>query len=259
MNARTTLTFGRLVFRIHWLVVLCILFAIGGLIRLGIWQFGRAQEKIAQQESFQESGQLLATKLSEVPTAGIEFDLLQHQNRRVVLQGEYLNEQSIFLVYQTFESQVGWEIITPVRLEGLDLIALVSRGWNGTSSYEELAAKLPAITGTVELEGQIFVPTASNAARTNANPEIRWPLALRYLNTDELAPLFDAPLFPYVIRLAEDQNGVLVRHWPTIMVDTGRNFSYALQWFAMAIAVVLVSMILSSNVLQLMREKRKPL
>jgi surfeit locus 1 family protein len=259
MNARTSLTLGRLVIRIHWLVLLCVVFAIGGLVRLGLWQLGRAQEKLAQQESYQESGAMQATPLAEVPTAGIEFDLLQHQNRRVVVRGEYLNEQSIFLIYQTFEGQVGWEIVTPVRLEGLDLIALVSRGWNGTSSYEELAAALPTITGTVQLEGQIFVPTASMAAKTNEKPGTEWPRVMRYLNTTELAPLFDAPLFPYVIRLAEGQEGVLVRHWPTVMVDTGRNFSYALQWFAMAIAVVLVSLILSSNLLQLLRQQRKPL
>ncbi len=259
MNGRTTLTFGKLVFRIHWLVVLCVLSAMGGLVRLGVWQMGRAQEKIAQQVSFVESGELQATPLAEVPTAGIEFDLLQHQNRRVALRGEYLNEQSIFLIYQTFQSQVGWEVVTPVRLEGLDLIALVSRGWNGATTYEELVAKLPPLTGTVELEGQIFVPTASAAAKANENLKLQWPLVMRYLNTTELAPLFDTPLFPYVIRLAEKQPGVLIRHWPIITVDSGRNFSYALQWFAMAIALALVSLILSSNVLQLSRAHRKSL
>jgi cytochrome oxidase assembly protein ShyY1 len=259
MNSRTTFTVGSVVFRIHWLILLCVLLAMSGLVRLGVWQMGRAQEKIAEQESFVDSGQLQATPLAEVPTAGIEFDSLQHQNRRVVMRGEYLNAQSIFLIYQTYQGQIGWEIVTPFRVQDQQLIALVSRGWNGTGSYEALAAALPVVEGEVEVQGQIFVPTASMAAKTNGDLDIKWPLVMRYLNTTELAPLFDAPLFPYVIRLAEDQPGVLVRHWPAVMVDAGRNFSYALQWFAMAIAVGIVSLILSSNALQLWQRKRKPL
>ena len=262
MKVSTTLTIGRLIIRIHWLVLVCVLLTTSGLVRLGVWQLARAQEKIAQQDSFQESGQLQATPLSEVPTAGIEFDILQHQNRHVVLRGNYLNDQTVFLIYQTFESQIGWEVVTPVRMEGQNLIALVSRGWSGIGSYEELAANLPFIDGTIDLEGQIFVPTASFAARDNGNPESKWPLVLRYLNMAELAPLFDAPLFPYVIQLNEGQSGVLVRHWPAVGIISGRNYSYALQWFAMAIAVALVSLILSSNllrVLQLRDPQRKPL
>ncbi len=256
--ARTTLTFGPVIFRLHWLVALCLLLTLSGFVRLGLWQLDRAQEKIAQQVSYQESGQLQATPLGEVPTAGLQFDVLQHQNRSVALHGNFLNEQTIFLIYQTYESQIGWEVVTPFRLEGLDQIALVSRGWSGIGSYEELAATVPPLTGTLDLEGQLFVPTPAQAAKGNDNPEIKWPLVLRYLNTTELAPLFDAPLFPYVVRLAEGQPGALVRHWPVVLVDSGRNFSYALQWFVMAIALTLVSLILSSNLLQLWRERREP-
>ncbi len=74
---------------------------------------------------------------------------------------------------------------------------------------------------------------------------------------NELAPHFSSPLFPYAVRLAEGQPGVLVRHWPVVLVDSGRNFSYALQWFAMAIAVIAVSLILSSNVLQLSKRNSR--
>jgi cytochrome oxidase assembly protein ShyY1 len=86
-----------------------------------------------------------------------------------------------------------------------------------------------------------------------------WPLVIRYLNMDELAPEFQAPLFPYVVRLAENQPGVLIRHWPVVLVDSGRNFTYALQWFAMAIAVIAVSLVLSSNWLKLVQQNDKNL
>ena len=107
------------------------------------------------------------------------------------------------------------------------------------------------------LEGQIYVPTAKQAAQTNIVQKVTWPLIARYLNMDELAPLFQPRVFPYVVRLAENQPGVLIRHWPVVLVDSGRNFSYALQWFAMAIAVLAVSVILSSNLLKLAQQNKK--
>jgi surfeit locus 1 family protein len=253
--ASKLLTFGKLQIRCNWIVALCILLTVGGFVRLGVWQLARAQEKVAQQQDYLESGELQATPIEEVPVAGLEFDALQHQNRRVLLRGEFRNDRSIFLIYQTFEDQIGYEIVTPLQLAALDQIVLVSRGWSGISDVGDLAASLPVLSGPVEVEAQLHVPTVKEAARTNAIEDVKWPLVIRYLNTTELAPYFEAPLFPYVARLAEGQPGVLVRHWPTVAVDSGRNFSYALQWFAMAIAVVLVSLILSSNLLQLLRGK----
>lgn len=254
---RTTLSLGPLVLRIHWPIALGVLLFIAGLTRLGAWQLDRAQQKVDQQLAFQAAGQQAAVPLDEVPIAGPAFDTLQHQNKRVALRGTYLNDRNVFLIYQTYEDQIGWEIVTPFRVD--DQIALVSRGWSGIGDVDELTMSLPAVAGIVDIEGQLHVPTPEQAAQPGQALSADWPRVQRHLNTDELAPLFDAPLFPYVVRLAEKQPGVLVRHWPLVLVDSGRNFSYALQWFAMAIAVALASVYLGSNVGQLWKEHRAPL
>lgn len=256
---RTTLTLGPLMLRIHWPIALGVVLAVTGLARLGLWQLDRAQQKVDQQLAFQAAGQQAPTPLDEVPIAGLAFDALQHQNRRVALRGTYLNDRNIFLIYQTYEDQIGWEVITPFRLEDNSQIALVSRGWSGIGTVEELAAAIPALEGSVALEGQLYVPSAEQAEQPGDPLAAEWPRVQRHLNTAELAPLFDAPLFPYVVRLAAAQPGVLVRHWPLVLVDSGRNFSYALQWFAMAIAVALASLFLASNAGQLWKERRAPL
>lgn len=252
--AGVSLKLGKLEFRINWVIAACVLLFAAGLVRLGIWQLDRASENIALQRSFQQSGEQEATPIAEVPVAGLEFDLIQHQNRRVAMTGHYLNDRSIFLIYQTYADQIGYEVVTPFRLDDIDMTVMISRGWSGISDDAELASALPRIDGTLRLEGQIYVPTAKQASLTNAAHDETWPLVLRYLNMDELSPRFDTPLFPYVVRLAVEQPGVLIRHWPVVLVDSGRNFSYALQWFAMSIAVIVVSLILSSNFLTLIRE-----
>ena len=64
---------------------------------------------------------------------------------------------------------------------------MVSRGWSGITSEQELAGVLPKIYEELELQGQIYVPTDKESARTNNIENVTWPLTARYLNIDELA------------------------------------------------------------------------
>lgn len=252
------LRYGPIELRWNWLIFACVVATMAGLVRLGLWQLDRAQEKIELQQSYTALGNQQATPLAQVPTAGPEFDRQQHQNRRVLLNGAYLNERSIFLIYQTYQGQPGYEVLTPFQLQDLDLLVLVSRGWSGINAYEDLAAALPRITGTLRVEGQIHVPSERELEQRNLPHETRWPLLLRYPDMNELGMHFDTPLFPYIVRLAEGQPGVLVRHWPVVSADTSQHFSYALQWFAMAITVAIVSLVLSSNLVGLIRARLGP-
>ncbi len=254
-----TLKIGEIEIRFNWVIAICVLLTMSGLIRLGVWQLARAQEKIQIQESFLELSEEQATPIENLPIAGREFDAMQHQNRQVELTGHYLNENSIFLIYQTYAEQLGFEVVTPFELSSLDLIVMVSRGWSGIRSEDELARTLPNIYGELVLQGQIYVPTEKEAVRTNELVNESWPLTTRYLNINELSRHFDSSIFPYVIRLGADQPGVLIRHWPAVTANTSQNFSYALQWFSMAIAVLIVSLVLSSNLLTLMKRRMKPL
>jgi cytochrome oxidase assembly protein ShyY1 len=248
-----TIVIGKIQFRFNWLVAICIFLTVAGLTRLGLWQLDRAAEKTQLQNNFAHMQQIAPTSIENIAIAGLETDAIRLQNRQVALTGEYLNERSLYVIYQPHAEQIGYEIVTPFKPVSDDLLVLVSRGWTAAVPYAALTEKLPDIIGERRLTGQIYVPGPSMATKLNNIKEIKWPLLIRYLNIAELGPLFDLPVFPYVIRLNEGQPGVLVRHWPAVMVDTGRNISYALQWFAMAIAVIIVSLILSSNILNLPR------
>ena len=251
--------YGPVELRWNWLIFACVVATMAGLVRLGLWQLDRAQDKIELQQSHTALGNQQAIPLTQVPTAGPEFDRQQHQNRRVVLDGAYRNERSIFLIYQTYEGQPGYEVLTPFRLRNLSLLVLVSRCWSVITAYEDLAQALPHISVSLRVEGQIHVPSERELAQRNLPHETRWPLLLRYPDMNELVTHFDTPLFPYIVRLAEGQPGVLIRHWPAVNADTSQHFSYALQWFAMAIALAIVSLVLSSNLASLIRSRLGPL
>ena len=65
-------------------------------------------------------------------------------------------------------------------------------------------------------------------------------------------------IFPYPVRLNEDQPGVLIRHWTAVTANSNANISYAIQWFVFASAIVIVSLFTSSNIVSVLRKKEAP-
>ena len=122
------ITFGELQIRFNWVVAFFILLVLFGLIRMGLWQLDRAQEKMSLQDTYLEMGTDQAVPVDDVPMSGLENDALNIQNLHVYASGEYMHEKTIFLIYQTHEDNIGYEVITPFKLDETDKIVFVSRG-----------------------------------------------------------------------------------------------------------------------------------
>ena len=64
---------GPLQIRINWLILACVLLTIFGFVQLGLWQWGRAGEKLAAQEEFEQQ-QLLTAQPIESIEAELRLD-----------------------------------------------------------------------------------------------------------------------------------------------------------------------------------------
>ena len=250
---------GKLEIRFNIFMTIFVLLLAAGLARLGIWQLSRANEKIAMQESFELKATLDPVPVDDLQLTGLANDTVNHQNAKVSLIGEYQNHRNIFLIFQEYRDQPGYEIIIPFKLDSNGTYVMVSRGWAMARSPEALIEKVQTIEGNLILSGQLHIPSEKEIDQTNnLDEDIQWPLFLRYLNTLELLPYFDSSIFPYVVRLDADQPGVMVRHWPTIYVETNHHYTYALQWFSMSIAVILAALYMGSNAKQVWNIKFRP-
>lgn len=277
------LRFGELKLRYDWRVALCVLLLFLLLLGLGIWQLGRAAEKRALQQQSQTGQLQQATPLLEVlgetapkrvprtisepvsepvsetapdtasGPAGSASEGLEH--RRVSLEGHYLNEYPVYLVYQMFQGRPGYEVLVPFQLSSGDTV-LVSRGWTGgTGGNSPGEPKLPAVAdigGGQQLTAQLHRPAQQSSERLSEAGA--WPLLLRRLDRDQVEAALERQLLPVVARLEAGQPGVMIRHWPAQTVDTSVNVNYALQWFAMALGLLLISLLVSTNVVSLLRQ-----
>jgi surfeit locus 1 family protein len=244
---------GAFTIRVNWPIAACILFAILGLGRLGLWQLDRAAEKVAAQQIMEAESQISAQPIQDIPRGHLNRANPELQNRHVSLNGEYLNDRTILLLAEFHETQIGYGVVTPFRLSATGELVLVNRGWTSAVNRPGEKIRTAPVEGPVSLKAQIYVPPSGARVIGSEIDATQWPIFTRDLEFDVLGQVFGEELFPFELRLTADQPGTMIRHWPAVSADVNQNLSYALQWFCLALLVVTASLFASSNLWALLR------
>jgi cytochrome oxidase assembly protein ShyY1 len=169
-------------------------------VALGNWQAGRAAEKRAAAHA-----------------------------ERIALRGEFLAERTIFLENRFHHGRLGYEVITPLRLEGGRAV-LVNRGWAA------MPQDVRTPSGVVTIEG-VAVPHVPRVMQ--AGPE-KGGRVRQNLDVAAYAAEAGLALEPRVIEQHSDAPDGLQREWPSAEAGAEKNAAYALQWYSLAaLAVVL--------------------
>lgn len=250
----TELKLGELRIRIHWLIAICVVMTVALLINLGFWQLGRAADKRELQHAMQQRQLETPTPLGALTPRVAplsEEQINDMENLNVSAVGRYWNSASFVVAFQFFQGAPGFELITPFELDDSGEVVLVSRGWVTPGPGADGMPYIPALEGPQTLRGQLHIP-AMTMNRTQVEGD-DWPLRFRSLDIIRAAELMERPLLPWVVRLGVNEPGVFARHWPAVTVNTRMHIQYALQWFGMALVVLLITFVMISNFLALRR------
>ena len=120
---------GKFFIRVNWLIAACVLITSITFLNLGIWQLGRAAEKVEEQEALELELQQNAGPIEAIPLGHLHRANPEMQNRHVLLNGHYINEKTILVLAEFFDGQIGYGVVTPFRLAETDGLVLVHRGW----------------------------------------------------------------------------------------------------------------------------------
>ena len=52
-------------------------------------------------------------------------------------------------------------------------------------------------------------------------------------------------VYPFIIRLSPQAEYGFVRDWPVVAMSVERHFGYALQWFAIALVIIILFIVLN--------------
>lgn len=214
-----------------------------GFIRLGIWQLDRAEQKERILQSYATTTELQALEVSK------DTPLYNRTSAEMVLLS-----QQLLLDNQILDGRVGVHVLTPTLLSPNKLL-LINRGWLPISADRLTLPDAPLKQGQQRISGRL-APIPQVGLRLGQQPALnpnQWPQLITYADFDTIQTTYrdvmqqvDLELLPFVLQLdLDNDNGFAGRNWSPVNFGPKKHLAYALQWFTLALAVIITWLIVS--------------
>ena len=201
-------------------------------LRLGFWQLSRSAQKIQWQQSIEAQGTLPALTLEQLQS---DASAWAQTHRRVMLQGEWLTDKTVFLDNRAHLGRVGFWVMTPLRVQAGGVV-WVQRGWVERDALDP--RKMPVLPAPVHhapVEARI-APALSHIFELGEAPALApqsLPQIRANLDLSQMQSLVQDNVLAVVIQTGPEGGG-LRRDWPPMALSAGKNQAYAFQWFALS-------------------------
>lgn len=211
-------------------------------VSLGWWQVGRGREKQAMIESFargtETSVEFSGAKVDELPR-------FQH----VSAAGRYDPTRQVLLDNMPSSTgRPGFRVLTPLRRDEGGKLLLVDRGWVPLGVTRE---QLPVVyvdpkPRTVAGRLDALPVPGLRVGPAQAEGASGWPRLMNFPVQADLEAALGEPIESRILLLDASNPDGYQRIWrPSVGFGPERHLGYAIQWFALAIALVVIFFALS--------------
>lgn len=191
----------------------------------------RAQEKKDLLQAWQQQAQ-------QVPSQWQPGSKNPQQYQAIQVSGYYL-PQTLLWDNQYYQHQSGYHVINALQLAN-DKVVLVDRGWVAAGDRSQLPG-IDIPTGLIQLSGTSDYPQTNHwllgAAIDRKSGDM---VVIESLDMQVIRQILHKSVYPFIIRLKQNADHGYVRHWVITTMSPARHYGYALQWFAMACAVLVI-------------------
>lgn len=215
--------------RFKWMLLWSGIIFLPLLIGLGFWQLDRAGQKAELMQQWQGKDYIDYLPAPE--------QLDQQSLLPVKLSGHFDTQRFLFLDNRTRNGKAGYEVIALFTTNAGAL--LVNLGWAAANVDRavlpniEIPDGLQALAGSVRLLRKGFVLSSAVADQG-------WPRLVQQLEQTELQAAFAQNIQPLELRLHHSVLPQLDHQWAIQSFKPQRHLGYAVQWFAMALALLIL-------------------
>ncbi len=226
MSADSISSSGKRRFRPSWLLTLAAVLLMLLTARLAVWQFDRAEQKAALEQTARDS-----LRAAPLP---LYADSVLGPYQRAAATGEYLPERQILIDNKVRHKIPGVHVITPLMLKDGGAIA-VNRGW-----VRKDADIPPPPRGQLTVHG---VLQKDNADAFVLSAQTEQDGVWQNLDLQKYAASANLPLVSLVL-LAEDNAGGLPPATVRVNFKSQQSIGYAWQWLTFCFLTLVFYIIL---------------
>ncbi len=235
--------FGSKLFAPSLMPTLAFILLLPILISLAFWQLDRAQEKRDLQANLLEKSQQIEVSLEQAMASD------NPDQTSVITFGKPLSQEFLVIDNQKQGRQLGYEILGFYQPENYPRPILVSRGWLARKDFYQKVPEISEFSDSVIKGNLYFSKGANQVVASNAvweqfdNSYLIGQFDMQTIKEKSLELGYDVA--PFVLRQKSEPDSAFVRHWPLIASPPAKHTAYALQWFAMALALVIIFIVVN--------------
>ena len=218
------------------------------LLSLGVWQLDRGAEKRALLEQFEamrnQPGVELGVALQHAGKQPDKKAVLRYT--KVRLEGRFDNQRTFLLDNRINRGRIGYEVLAPFRLakpvkengQSIEWV-WVNRGWLAAGKTRADLPPVPPVSGLTIIEGLLDPQLGKPLVLSETAFSGTWPEVVQRLDHAKMAgrlQLSDS-MFAHQLRIDTANPAALDVIWQPVSMSPAKHTGYAVQWFAMAIAL----------------------
>ncbi len=215
------------------------------LLWLGYWQLDRAAQKTELFAAF-ASGDTEAMHLEDA------LEKAHPRYQRVQISGQFMQDKQYLIDNMVHKSQVGLHVLTPFKTDAGQIV-LVNRGWISLAAKHgpltDLGNLLNYSTITQNLTGRLDKMLRPGLLLETEIPDSVYPKTVQFPTFEQLSADLNESIVHWQLLLdAEPANSnvkAYVRDWSPHEIGPERHLGYALQWFALALTLTIIYLVLS--------------
>ncbi|MEZ8151044.1 SURF1 family protein [Vibrio splendidus] len=241
-----------------WIAVVLTVVSVGILIKLGLWQLERGNEKLRYEQQLSERAQQSPRSLDSVITEwkdsriqaqgaseqlslnGLKVDVeLETPSGLVVLLDNQVNQGAVgYVIYMLGEVRFKDENESLVAEKQL----LIDLGFVAASNDRRELPQLGNITLPTNMSGRLYTRSV-NPLSHELGLENTTPKRIQNINIKALSEYTGQAVLPFVFQPKSLESWPYELLWRPTAMKSEKHFGYSFQWFAMA-AVLLFLMLL---------------
>lgn len=235
----------------NWKVLLFAIFFLPVTISLACWQLERAEEKRQLLDMYNQRGVTSPVALEDI------INLEGQEYLRITVTGFYDNKTTLLLDNRVRHGRPGYDVINPFKTNTGQWI-LVNRGWIMGHANRAVLPDIGVINGEVTLSGYLYrSPGKQLMLGEDIWAVVNGPKIIQNAAPEIVSKKLSLELFNYSLRLDADAPGAFETGWPLVSVQPGKHTGYAVQWGALAVVLVVLTIFSSSNLGRVIKARRK--